>query len=1411
MSTTGWRERRTETDRPPAVFRILSAAFLAGTLLLFCVKRTAGQDFISNHKHVTYSYEDGLPSYRFNGITQTGDAYLWLSSEDGVIRYDGTAFDVFDTSNTPSFTSNRIVEMVTGLREAIAFLSIDGSLVVHNAQRFTRIDSTATAAIAPVTAVAASSKGFLFSSTDALFLYDGAGARMLGELPPGISVSWIQAAADSTFWIGGNGVARFDGASVRVVAPPDSLTAEPLLAYSDHSDTLWTCSSSGIAVFAADFVREYPFGSGSPAMSRPPTNPKRFWRDDGGRFWIYGEAGFFVTSPNGLLGHVEPTRAEEVAPPAGSHVPRASTIFQTIRLAEWRPGLLSGSDPAWLAERDVHATVDHEGALWLAAAGDGLHYFKPALLTTLSIDDPLADQTVTAVAQDSTGVVWIATPNLLGRLAEGAFEPVAGLSGGVPQLYVDRQGTLWVYGFAGGFRVDNGRIRPYGFETGTPVLAMYETTDGTFWHLTRDGLYARRSGQRRRFVAENGFGGVPVRHITETTDGALWIAGQRVGVSRYKDGSFQAFTTNDGLSSAAVEHIYEDREGMLWISTHGGGINFMGLISSGLETSGRLIPRKVVHIRESDGLPSDVVHRIVEDNFGRFWMGSNQGVFYISRSALLAFVEGRSNRVNAVVFGESDGMSSRETNGGTSSGLRDALGRIWFATQNGVVNIDPGVLTDENLLPPVIIEGLSDGSRRIPAGRNAVELPKGMRSFQVDFTAVSFSNAERVRFEYLLDGFDRRWATVDRRFASYTQVPPGRFTFRVRATLGDYTRAGPSTILSVTVPPRFYETAWFRLVVLITGGLLVFGAVRFRFRRLLKRQRALEAKVQARTRDLEREKELTEQALEETRQNKRTIEEQARKLSELDQAKSRFFENISHEFRTPLSLISGPLEQMLSGEYGEVPASLRHQHKVMLKNSRRLLQLVNALMDLARLDAGRLRLDLHEHDLSEIIRSTFASFESAALQRSLKRSFRIHEGLRGVLDRGKIEVVLTNLIGNAVKYTPDGGGVGISARRDNGDAVIEIVDNGPGIPAEHLPHVFDRFYRVESTEQEDMGAGVGLALSKELVELHGGTLGVACPPSGGTRFTVRLPLSGKRTAGVTLPDPLEQISHPPVESRAREEAVSPNAQTQAPHERDTTGGADAADDKTTILVVEDNADLRSFIRSILEPDFRVIEAGDGKEGLATARSALPDLLIADLMMPRMDGNAMNRAISADPVLKGIPIIVLTAKSGPESEIEGYKSGADAYLTKPFDGRVLKAVVQSQLDSRKRLRERLGSEMEAQGTDTANISPFLENIYAAIDERLDDESLSPSALAEYANLSYSQFARRIKKETGLSPTRMLRNRRISRAVEMIEGKQGNMTEIAWAVGFKSLSYFARSFKEVMGTTPGAYRRWDSDDR
>jgi len=615
-------------------------------------------------------------------------------------------------------------------------------------------------------------------------------------------------------------------------------------------------------------------------------------------------------------------------------------------------------------------------------------------------------------------------------------------------------------------------------------------------------------------------------------------------------------------------------------------------------------------------------------------------------------------------------------------------------------------------------------------------------------------------------------------------VPPGTYRFEVQALDADGERAVPAAV-ALEIVPRFHETAWFLLVSALAAAAAVGGAVRLWLARQRARQRALERLVAERT---------------------ATIVAQSEKLQELDRLKSQFFANVSHELRTPLTLTLGPLDDALAGDFGPLPGELAGQLGMAARNARRLLGLVDQLLDVARLDAGRLRLRLRPVDLAAHLRERIESFLPLAERRGIELVLAAPTGPVAVqADEGQLEKVFDNLLGNALKFTPAGGRVRVRLDPDAaGGVAVEVRDDGPGIPAGELEHVFDRFHQVEGAESRGWpGAGIGLALARQLAELHGGTVSAASREEAGACFTVVLP------AGGLLPG--EEINEvggdePAAGRRPPELFAGPDhARTPA-----AESAADPDDARTTVLVVDDNAEVRAYVRRHLEPDYRVVEASDGREGLERARRLLPDLVVSDVMMPGLDGNALFHALRDNPELELVPVVLLTAKASPESRIQGLREGVDDYLVKPFDPRELRARVDNLLASRKRLLERLQLPpgpirpiRAAAVTVTSADEAFLARVQTLVEERLGDPELSVEALAGLLGCDRSYLLRKVRALTGEPPSGLIRSLRLQRAEQLLQAGAGAVSEIAYAVGFKSVAHFSNSFQERFGERPSAF--------
>jgi signal transduction histidine kinase/DNA-binding response OmpR family regulator len=563
------------------------------------------------------------------------------------------------------------------------------------------------------------------------------------------------------------------------------------------------------------------------------------------------------------------------------------------------------------------------------------------------------------------------------------------------------------------------------------------------------------------------------------------------------------------------------------------------------------------------------------------------------------------------------------------------------------------------------------------------------------------------------------------------------------------------------------------------------AVTRLRGTRLLARQQELERLVEERT---------------------ATIAEQTKKLRELDRLKSQLFANVSHEFRSPLTLVIGPLQDALAGDFGPLSGDLARQLAMAVSNAQRLLGLVDQLLDVARLESGRLRLSVWRSDLAALARRTVEPYLPFAERRGIGFSLEAPaEPVEAWFDETQLEKVFANLLSNALKFTPPGGTVRVAVQApEAGDRVLFIVqDDGPGIPADQLERIFDRFHQT-AVGRIWPGAGIGLAFARQLVELHGGTIKAESREGHGATFTVSLLRGRDHFPADLVTEGPDEPARPAPPGMPVDLPLDPAGSETA--EQTATAAED--EDRTTVLVVDDHAEMRAYVRRHLEPAYRVIEAADGAAALDQVRHLPPDLVVSDVMMPGLEGNALFRALREDPELDLVPVVLLTAKASAESRIEGLRDGVDDYLVKPFDPRELRARVDNLLASRKRLLERFdGKAPRSLRVSEIDVTPadeaFLARVQAKIEARLGDTELTVEALAAALGCDRSYLLRKLRALTGETPSELIRSFRLQRAEQLLRAGAGAVSEVAYTVGFKSVAHFSNAFQNRYGERPSAF--------
>jgi signal transduction histidine kinase/DNA-binding response OmpR family regulator len=831
---------------------------------------------------------------------------------------------------------------------------------------------------------------------------------------------------------------------------------------------------------------------------------------------------------------------------------------------------------------------------------------------------------------------------------------------------------------------------------------------------------------------------------------------------------------------------------------------------------------------------------------------------------------GNIQRVQPDWYNEKDGMKSRWCGG---AGCKTRDGRLWFPTGIGVTFIHPNRIKPNNIAPTPIIKKLIADNETINIQtkkneKNPRELGPGKRRLEFYYTGLSFINPEKISFNLKLEPYDRDWVDMGNvRSTTYTSLSPGHYTFNVIAANADGFGNQEGASFSFYLRPYFTQTAWFYLLVGISVLLSAFTLYRFRVKQLKNREKELNKLVELRTRDLQERNLDLEKARQNIQHSKELIEaknlqlesqtvqlkEQSEKLKEMDKVKSRFFANISHEFRTPLTLIMGPLEQML---YNSGDNKQKKKLNLMLRNSQRLLGLINQLLELSKFESGKVKLQASLQNVIPFLKGIVANFEPLADQRELDLTFRAEaEDITLYIDAEKLEKIISNLLINAIKFTPPGGKIIVTARHDNdyspkeinnqkflpdsephetgdlsspllraksqalranlksppgGFLRISVSDTGPGIPREQLVHIFDRFYQSDSTyEHREKGSGIGLALVKELVQVHHGKIDVYSREGKGTEFIIALPMGDEHLGP-------GEIVKQDVTADVKGVPAIVDLQGDQLDEMDTTGIEEDIDSlkagKEIILVVEDSADMRDYIRGALEPLYTVAEAADGQEGIEKAQEIIPDLIISDIMMPVKDGYELCRTLKEDIKTSHIPIILLTAKASEESIVQGLETGADDYITKPFSTQILLARIKNLIELRRQLHSNINREMTLQ---PAKISvstidkEFMKELQDVINKNLSDEDFNVEQLAKKLCMDRSTIYRKVLALTGEAPTDFIRSCRLRRGAELLKSNFGTVLEVALEVGFSSANYFTKCFKKKFHRLPSNYQASESE--
>ncbi len=1018
----------------------------------------------------------------------------------------------------------------------------------------------------------------------------------------------------------------------------------------------------------------------------------------------------------------------------------------------------------------IRATVfqDKQNILWLTTSNGVLKVFpQKNNFEIINKSTKYKGNSIRGIYQDDDYFWWSGyNENLRKNLQTGKIEeyaPTKGKLGVVINFLKDDKGRFWL---------GNEHKHYFEYLSEKHDFVRYEIPDFSallfqnhitknHWIGTSNGWYIGELGSKISYVPlPKGLKNVHIRKFYQNGEG-IWI-GTGNGlflVDGQTEKLIKHYTTDDGLSSNNINYIHQDAEGIYWIGTKDAGLMRWDKKNN-----------KFKRFTEDDYLVDNNIYCIYEDELNRLWLPSDEGLMCFDKTTY-----------DIRVFLEEDGVAHKEFN--TYAHFQANDGTLIFGGIEGITKFHPkNIKTNDDYKIPLHINQvriLNEDDNEFRDETEAYLSTKEInfkpqdKILELQPGLLDYKSTGSKQYAYRLN--DQQWTYTNGNTIPIMNPSFGQYTLSIKGK----TASGKwSEVLKVPFYAKapFYRQIWFFVTAGLLAAVLVFLFFRGRVRRLEKDRTRLEEEVKRRTAQIERDK--------------ATIEKQAAELRQLDQTKSRFFSNITHEFRTPLTLVTGPIEKMLS----ENPPKNMHQPlRGVLKNARSLLGLINQLLDISKLESSQMQVEISHGDIVEYTQNLIQQFQPLADVKQIKLSFNTEKPIwETYFDKGKWTKIVSNLISNAIKFTRDNGNIYIYLKNiqiNKKDAIQLIVkDDGQGISPEYLPKIFDRFYRSSDHSHTIGGTGIGLALVKELIDLQDGKISVQSTLNQGSTFTVMLPVNSTATPIIDRIDANQQSPIPIFDVQEQDDIAG----EAAPHN----------DNKLELLIIEDNAEMRSFIRSCIDQNtYNITEAADGEEGIRKALDIIPDLIISDVMMPKIDGFGVVQAIRSNLPTSHIPLILLTAKASLESRMEGFGHGADAFMSKPFSPAELTLRVRKLIEIRMMLQSRYQNNFAPgvlQGFQKED--EFINKLKTYITENITEPNLTSEVIGNQFRMSRMQLHRKLKALIQCTPADYVRSIRLETALQLLQQKEFNVSEIAYETGFSSPAHFSRAFKKVYGKPP-----------
>ena len=1301
--------------------------------------------------------EQGLSNNAVRCIYQDHSGFMWFGTYDGLNRYDGYSFKVFRNKfNDSSSLINNWITAITednryniwiGTRQGISLynpLSSKLASIYYHSFEGSNIEKLSVQAMA----IATTSENILVGTEGQGLLLCNQGETILTQIAlqdkNGTTVNYSVAAIKSDIkgriwlFIIGKGLCLYDQHS-KIIQVINTVVKEASCMEADGEGNIWIGTANGLFLYnigTNSFIKHLVEGPGMLSENKVVN------------LYLDGTKNLWISTDGGGI-----------------------TIMAT--LSGKARYLLPGNTKQSLTSEAVYAVYeDKQGRKWIGTLRGGINVIDPnkSRFQTISYDpvnpNGLIGNFILSFCEARDGSLWIGTDgsglsvwdrkNNKFTNYRRNFSELNSLSNNfITCIKEDFKDQVWIATYGGGVNRFN---RPansfvhYQFKNEQEELEdkniwlLYEDKDKDLWAGCVGGAaYILNRASDQFEVFDNGLRNLLT--LSEDRTGNLWGGDFNHLIKIDKKNKKYTFY----LIEKPVRAIYEDRSGRFWVGTEGGGLLLFDKKTG-----------KFLRFTDADGLCNNSILNILEDDDGNIWLSTFDGIskFYIADKTFKNFYQ-------------NDGLQSNQFN--YNAAIKLKTGEFMFGGIKGFNIFYPSSVVSSNNHPSFLLTGLRVNYNEVDKYSRfvvktsddhirSIRIPYNQAVLSFDFAALEFSAADKISYGYYLEGWDKDWNYGKSRTANYSNLTEGNYTLWIKSTDADGNWMKQQESLQITVLPPIYRAWWAYMIYILFAASIIYGYNYYR-----NRQNKLRYEL-------------------------KLVQIHADKERELNEKRLSFFTNISHEFRTPLTLIINPIKDLL--KRSEKPEE-HSELNIVNRNAKRLLSLIDQLLIFRKADVEADNMKFSKHNFYDLCNEVYLCFVQQAKSNHQQYIFECNnKELCLYVDREKIEIALYNLISNAIKFTPPEGKIIFRVQDDGNDVQISVIDNGYGIPKEAVSRLFEKFYQAKSENAPaKSGFGIGLYLVKHFVEGHKGEVTFESEEGKGTSFFVTLKTGKDHLSGQRI---YNDSSDQMIYLEELEEEVQYSTKESEQDEILT--------DRQTILVVDDDKSIRQYLLQVLKDKYETLEAVDGNEALKITQKKFPDLVISDIRMHGMDGIDLCKNIKADPSLNHIPVILLTGSFAQDVELQSLEGGADAYITKPFDKEILLARVQNIFNSRNELQKYFFNEITLQKSTlkiSSEYKEFLDKCIAIVEDHLDDDDFSIKKLSAAIGMSHSNLYKKVKSISGQSITGFIRFIRLRKAAELLIKTDCNVNQAAFQVGISDIKYFRVHFNKLFGMNPSDY--------